>query len=450
MKTKKDDLSVKERLHLTFSRIFSIGLIIYLVFAVMMFFVNFSYRKIIASLSASNGLSVSAQSTLTILNLVQILIFVGAIILAGVLFKKVKNLPKTISNISKEKVLSINEKVSQMADGNFEMKFDSKEDDEFYELEQSLFKIESTINASISDMQKILMEISQGNIDINMDDHIEYKGDFQKLKASIEEILFYLNYIFGEIRTATKQVSGGSGEVAQTAQTLSEGTTDQAGSIDKLTASIAKINMGIQHTAQNASETSKISNNLSNKIDESNKKMTQMLEAMNAIEESSNNINNIIATIDDIAEQTNLLALNAAIESARAGEAGKGFSVVAEEVGELASQSAEAVNKTSELIKTSIDAVNRGKDLANDTAQSLSKVVEEVSASVVYIDMIAQAASEQSASVKQINEGVDKIADVVQSNSAIAEESAAASQELTAQSQSLDKLLEGFKIRKYE
>ena len=46
--------------------------------------------------------------------------------------------------------------------------------------------------------------------------------------------------------------------------------------------------------------------------------------------------------IQAVADQTKLLALNATIEAARAGEAGKGFGVVANEVKDLAAQTAAA------------------------------------------------------------------------------------------------------------
>lgn len=172
-----------------------------------------------------------------------------------------------------------------------------------------------------------------------------------------------------------------------------------------------------------------------------------MLDAMDDIETSSRNINMIIKTIDDIAEQTNLLALNAAIEAARAGDAGRGFAVVAEEVKKLAEQSSQAVRQTTNLINSSISNVNRGKVIADNTAKSLVKVVDDVKEATELVSNITLGAEEEALSIKQIHSAIDQISDVVQSNSATAQESAAASEELMAQAEILTTMVEKFKIR---
>ena len=106
-----------------------------------------------------------------------------------------------------------------------------------------------------------------------------------------------------------------------------------------------------------------------------------------------------------------------------------------------------AYNDTAALIEGSLEAVARGKDLAGATAESLSKVVEEVRVAAATVDKIADAAEEQAGAVEQVTVGVDQISDVVQTNSATSEESAAASAELSHQAEILKDLVARFRLR---
>ena len=90
---------------------------------------------------------------------------------------------------------------------------------------------------------------------------------------------------------------------------------------------------------------------------------------------------------------------------------------------------------------------SKGTQIANDTAESLVKVVESTQTVSGIVDRIAEAAAEQSASIGQVNLGMEQISSVVQTNSATAEESAASSEELSSQAQILKGLVGQFKLR---
>ncbi|MEG2144356.1 MAG: methyl-accepting chemotaxis protein, partial [Oscillospiraceae bacterium] len=199
--------------------------------------------------------------------------------------------------------------------------------------------------------------------------------------------------------------------------------------------------------AGNANLASGKMNTAGNEINESDKKMQQLIAAMANISKSSQEIGKVIKTIEDIAFQTNILALNAAVEAARAGAAGKGFAVVADEVRNLASKSAEAAKGTTALIEGSIQAVSNGTQLADATARSLANVVTTSMEVSVIVDKISKASSEQANAIKQVTMGVDQISSVVQTNSATAEESAAASEELSGQASMLKDLVSRFKLK---
>jgi len=177
-----------------------------------------------------------------------------------------------------------------------------------------------------------------------------------------------------------------------------------------------------------------------------NQEMQNLMEAMDKIQTSSREIEKILKTIDDIAFQTNILALNAAVEAARAGSAGEGFAVIAEEVRNLATKSAEAAQNTSVLIEHSTEAVHTGTEIAAHTADTLSEVVDSIQTVVSAIDNIATVSNEQSEEIGQITEGINQIASVIQNNSTVAQEGAAASEQLSAEATGLKQLVDRFTI----
>lgn len=90
---------------------------------------------------------------------------------------------------------------------------------------------------------------------------------------------------------------------------------------------------------------------LSEKIDVLNEVMNRTAEDMEKMGKLTKKIEGVAGVIAGIANKTNMLALNASIEAARAGEQGKGFSVVANEVRNLAGQSAQSSSEIKETIQ---------------------------------------------------------------------------------------------------
>jgi methyl-accepting chemotaxis protein len=290
----------------------------------------------------------------------------------------------------------------------------------------------------------VLKEMAQGNFKLRMVGN--YQGQQAALKEAINTTLDSLNEVLGEIDSVARQVAVGAGQIAKSSQVLSQGASEQASTMEEITASIAAIASQTKLNATNANQANDFALTAKDKAGTGNQQMQAMLQAMDEINVSSANISKIIKVIDEIAFQTNILALNAAVEAARAGQYGKGFAVVAEEVRNLAGRSADAAKETTAMIEGSIQKVDAGTKIANETAGALNEIVDGVTRTEELVNEIAIASNEQATGIAQINQGIAQVSEVTQSNTATAEQSAAASQELNAQVETLQEMVGRFKI----
>lgn len=370
--------------------------------------------------------------------------FVVIIVCLVFAFTLTRKTSKRVLETILEPLHAIEDVAMELTEGNLHSTLEYHSDDEIGKLAHSMRKSIRILGTYVDDIDRSMKLFSEGNFDVHPE--VEWRGDFVGILNSFMAFQASMAGTIKGIQNVSNEVSGAAEQVASSSNDLADGATNQAAVVEELTATVTGVSEQVEKNSQSAKEISVKVDELGNAISESNGKMHEMVDSMHEISEASKEIDKIITTINEIASQTNLLALNASIEAARAGEAGKGFAVVANQVNVLADQSAQAAKESATLIETSVKAVEKGMVIAGQTAAQLEEVAENSKLITTEVTNIAETLETQTTEIKQINEGMEQINDVVQTNSATSEECAAASQEMSSEAESLREMIRKFKV----
>jgi methyl-accepting chemotaxis protein len=330
-------------------------------------------------------------------------------------------------------------------DGALEKRVDAgRHQGEYRRIIESVNQTLDAITAPLAEATEVLERLARRDLGARM--RRDYPGQYARIKEALNGTGEALAQALAQVAEAARQLTSASGEIAGSSQNVADGASRQASTLEETAASLAMMASQTKQTVGSAAEATSVAQAATTAAAEGGAAMSEMSGAMSGIRTAAASTSQIIKDINEIAFQTNLLALNAAVEAARAGDAGRGFAVVAEEVRSLALRSKEAAKKTEELIQQSVRQANQGEAASRRVADKLGEIRAAIDKVNDIVSKMAQTARDQAAAVAQVDQAVQDIEKVTQTNAATAEEFSSAAAELTSQAEHLGEMVSTFEL----
>jgi len=294
-----------------------------------------------------------------------------------------------------EPILNLSKKFESLSEGDLSVEGEARNKESRYELdilENSFSRVMDKFRNVIAQAREVSSSVASSSEEMNKIIE-ELSGNIQMEAASIEEV-----------NATIEELSAGE-------DSMHSSTEFQKESFQKLNRRIEELNVIINEVSGNISDTTDLTEKITNEVRSSETGMNEMISIMNKTSEGSKDMLGIVGIINDISDQINLLSLNAAIEAARAGEAGRGFAVVADEISHLADATTTSLKQIDDLIKQNNSNIGLGLEKINSVIVMVKFILEGNESINVMMKKIYELTSDQISSNEMVNAGVNEVSE---------------------------------------
>lgn len=337
-------------------------------------------------------------------------------------------------------------RLTTLAEGNLKDPVEiAQTGDEAQVMTEALAKTIANVAMYIEELECSLAYLSKG--DYSQKVPKRFSGEFVAIRDALCQITDSLNARMNRIRRSSEAVKEHSSEVSEYAERLNLGSEEQEEALNRLENSIMKITDRIQKIGEYAEDVKGFVTGAEEKVDLGKTQMDTMLAAMQDIHKNMQEIVNISRLIEGISNQTSLLSLNASIEAARAGEAGKGFAIVAQQIGVLSDQTADALKQTIEMINQAGESIDKGLKAAETTSHSFGEILEVTKEFTGISHQIEEVAREQKEAVALVSKEAHRVGEVANANRELSQRAEETSAKSLQQAEELAEVVRSVKLR---